>query len=93
MNDLVNQYESDIDDLTSYLKSINKAFGNASYNVRIYFSPPLMTQFIGILFYCSGCYYNLHLIPDISTITGAFANENYKLNQELTSSGSQNLES
>ena len=92
MNDLVKQYETDIDDFTSYLKSINKAFGNASRNVRIYFSPPLMSRFIGALFYCSVCYYNLHVIPDISLITGDFANDNYKLRQKLTSSESQNLE-
>ena len=92
-NDLVKQYESDIDDFASYLKSINKAFGNVTTrNARIYFSPPMMSRFIGALFYCSVCYYNLHVIPDISLITGDFANDNYKLRKKLTSSESQNLE-
>ena len=93
MDDLVNQYESDINDFSSYLKSINKAFGNAtSRAARIYFSPPMMSRFIGALFYCNVCYYNLHLVPDISLITEDFAMENYKLRHELTSSESQNLE-
>ena len=93
MSDLVNQYESDIDDFTSYLKSINKAFGNATNRAsRIYFSPPMMSRFIGALFYCNVCYYNLHLVPDISLITEDFAMENYKLRRELTSSEAQNLE-
>ena len=47
MRDLVNQYEANIDDFDSYLKSINKAFGNATTRTaRIYFSPPMISRFM-----------------------------------------------
>ena len=60
---LVEQYETDTDAFMSYLKSLNKAFGsNPNQNERIYFSPPLMSRFLGALYYCSVCYHNLHLI-------------------------------
>ena len=87
MNDLVQQYESNIEGFKSYLKTINKAFGNnPSQANRIYFSPPLMSRFLGSLFYCSTCYYNFHMIPDLQQIDADFAIANYKIYEGLTKS-------
>ena len=87
MNDLVQQYESNFEGFKSYLKKINKAFvSNPSQANRIYFSPPLMSRFLGSFFYCSICYYNFHVIPDLQQIDAKFAIANYKIHQDLTNS-------
>ena len=51
MNSLICQYEYNIESFQDYLKTLNKTFNQARGGNNIYFSPPAMSQFIGVLFY------------------------------------------
>lgn len=87
INALVQQYESGVEGFHSYLKSINKTFGvNPDPDLRVYFSPPLMSRMLGALFYCNICYYRFHQIPDIRLITQDTASASYKAYEDLHNS-------
>ena len=68
MEVLVINYASDIDSFESYLKGINKTFGNVTANRVIRFSPIIMRRLIAILFHfiqAVGC---IHCVPNIDNI-------------------------
>ena len=84
METLVAQYKFKISDFENYLKSLNKTFANATVaRGRVYFSPPLMTNLAGCLFYASTCYYGMHSYVDISLINAENAAEFYKIYEDL----------
>jgi len=69
MEMLVLNYSNDIDAFHSYLKGINKTFGNGARNSAIQFSPIIMKQLTAILYHfvqAVGC---MHCIPNIMNIT------------------------
>ena len=63
MDVLVNQYKSDIDEFSSYIKSVNKT----NNNVR--FSPVVTNRLIAVLHYFIQAVTCFHIIPDIELIT------------------------
>ena len=65
---LVINYSSDIDSFESYLKGINKTFGNAARNTAIRFSPIIIRRLVAILFHyvqAVGC---MHCVPNLENI-------------------------
>lgn len=69
MEMLVLNYSNDVDSFHSYLKGINKTFGNGTRNSTIQFSPIIMKRLTAILYHfvqAVGC---MHCIPNIANIT------------------------
>ena len=84
MRSIVNQYENDPEGMRGYLKQLNKAFGSSpDDDLRIYFSPPVMSRMIGLLHYSNVCFYSYHVIPDMNEVTIPLAMEYYKTYQGL----------
>ncbi len=82
---LVNQFGYDNDNFKNYLQNLNKTFATASdVNQRVYFSPPIITQLCGALFYFNHCYNTLHAIPDVMQLDAAWLAENYDHYKEMT---------
>ena len=47
---LVDQYSADVNELTKYLKDLNKTFGSSSAALRINFTPFLISRIVGLAF-------------------------------------------
>ncbi len=68
MEVLVANYSSNIDSFESYLKGINKTYGNVAANESIRFSPIIMRRLVAILFHfvqAVGC---IHCVPNIDNV-------------------------
>ena len=76
IKDLLAQYEHDIEAFRTYLKTLNRTFGSSSdRNRRVYFPPPVMSRFLGAVYYGIISFYSCHLIPDFTLLTPDFAME------------------
>ena len=90
MRTLVEQYERDVEGLAAYLKQMNKAFGAIALAAnRVYFSPPTVSKFLGLLHYCNVAYYSYHVIPDVGEVTAQTAMEYYKIWKSLSDEKAQ----
>ena len=84
IRDLLAQYEYDIEAFRTYLKTLNRTFGSSSdRNRRVYFPPPVMSRFVGAVYYGIICYYSCHSIPDFSMLTPDYAMECCKFYENL----------
>ena len=84
MERLIGQYKFKINEFENYLKSLNKTFATVTaVRQRVYFSPPVMSNLTGCLFYASTCYYGLHAYVDIRNIDAARASDFYKIYEDL----------
>ena len=84
MERLVIQYKFKFNDFEEYLKSLNKTFASSSVaRSRVYYSPPIISNLVGSLFYASICYHGLHSYIDISLINDDNASEYYKIYSDL----------
>ena len=84
MKDLVVHHENNIETFREYLKMLNKTFGqNPDPAKKVYFPPPVVNRLMGCLFYSKVCYYDFHVIPDLSIITRAKASDYYKVYEGL----------
>ena len=84
IRDLIEQYEHDIEAFRTYLKTLNRTFGSLSdRNRRVYFPPPVMSRFIGSIYYGVTCYYSCHTLPDFSLLTPDYAMECFKFYENL----------
>ena len=93
MEKLIGQYKFKINEFESYLKSLNKTFATASVaRQRLYFSPPVMSNLTGCLFYASTCFYGLHAYVDIRNIDAARASDFYKVYEDLHDSENHDTE-
>jgi len=81
---IVHQYNYDIKAFAIYLQNLNKTFANASEDNRVYYSPPVISQLCGLLFYFNHCVNTLHVIPDVIEVEATFMQENYDQYKELT---------
>ena len=79
IRDLVEQYEYDIEAFRTYLKTLNKTFGSSTdQKRRVYFPPPVMSRFIGALYYGVISYYACHTLADFSLLTPDYAMDCFK---------------
>jgi hypothetical protein len=63
VQDLVDQHGYDIKAFITYLQTLNKTFATATaVATRVYFSPPIIAQFAGLLFYFNHCINTLHAV-------------------------------
>ena len=93
MEKLIGQYKFKINEFENYLKSLNKTFATASVaRQRLYFSPPVMSNLTGCLFYASTCFYGLHAYVDIRNIDAARASDFYKVYEDLHDSENHDSE-
>ena len=84
VRDLIEQYEHDIEAFRTYLKNLNRTFGASSdRNRRVYFPPPVMSRFIGAVYYGVISYYSCHMLPDFSMLTPDYAMESCKFYENL----------
>ena len=84
IRDLLAQYEHDIEAFRTYLKTLNRTFGSSSdRNRRVYFPPPVMSRFIGAVYYGSVCFYSCHMLPDFSMLTPEYAMDCCKFYENL----------
>lgn len=89
MERLVIQYKFKFNEFEEYLKSLNKTFASSTVaRTRVYFSPPILSNLVGTLFYASTCYNGLHSYIDISLIDSVDASEYYKIYSDLRDSES-----
>ena len=92
MERLVTQYKFKFNDFEEYLKSLNKTFASSSVaRSRVYYSPPIISNLVGCLFYASICYNGLHSYVDISLIDAEKSSDYYKTYSDLRDT--ENLES
>lgn len=84
MERLVAQYKFKINEFEDYLKTLNKTFATASLvRDRLYYSPPVLSNLVGCLFYASTCYNGLHAYIDIDLIDADSASDYYKGKNEV----------
>ena len=87
MERLVTQYKFKINEFEDYLKTLNKTFATASLaRDRVYYSPPVLSNLVGCLFYASTCYNGLHAYIDIDLIDADNASDYYKMYEDLRDS-------
>ena len=68
MEQLVTNYSNDVDSFNTYLKAINKTFGNGTRNTTVRFSPIVTKRLVSILFHfvqAIGC---MHCIPNMDNV-------------------------
>ena len=85
ISEIVDQYNYDIKSFMQYLQNLNKTFASAGAANRIYFSPPVISQLCGCLFYYNHCVNTLHIIPDVMEVDIEFLQSNYSHYKELNS--------
>ena len=69
---LVEHYANDIKGFKSYLESLNKAFASARVATdKVYFTPPVMSKFVGAVHYFNQAVNTYHMIPDVLQLTQA----------------------
>ena len=78
IGDMVDQYGYDIKSFKAYLQNLNKTFASAADpGDKVYFSPPVIMQLCGALFYFNHCVNTLYIVPEVTSADGTFLMENY----------------
>ena len=67
---LIEQYRDDIDGFKTYLEDLNKRLGGSGRaELRVNYSPAIITRFVGVIHYFNQCISTMHKLPDILNIT------------------------
>ena len=77
---LVDQYSSDINEVSVYLKDLNKTFGArpTTSGQQVNYTPFIISRIVGLTFYYAFCVKALHTIPDPDLIETEHVMEYYK---------------
>ena len=95
MKDIVEFFQySTFKDIEKYFNEVNKTYGNASrQELRVRFSPRVISRFSGVIWYFVHGIYSFHTVPDVASVTQAFATQLGTLARELTSPTDHNDDS
>ena len=82
---LVDQYSSDINEVSVYLKHLNKTFGArpATSGQQVNYTPFIISRIVGLTFYYAFCVKALHTIPDPDLIETEHVMEYYKFYKQV----------
>ena len=61
---LIDQYGLNPNELVTYLKDLNKTFGAQRVNMRLNFTPFLISRLVGLTHYYGFCVNSIHTLPD-----------------------------
>ena len=83
---LIDQYGLNPNELVTYLKDLNKTFGAQRVNMRLNFTPFLISRLVGLTHYYGFCVNSIHTLPDPNLIQLNHVNEFYTFyNQDFKS--------
>ena len=72
VDELISHYANDVKGFSSYLTNLNKTFASARTAAdKVYFTPPVLAKFVGIVHYLNQAVNTFHKIPDVSQVDQA----------------------
>ena len=72
VDELISHYANDVKGFSSYLTNLNKTFASARAAAdKVYFTPPVLAKFVGIVHYMNQAVNTFHKIPDVGQVDQA----------------------